>query len=253
MENIDDNTIPDDINITQFNDFLTRATDAIACDPACQRERTRNELRDKYFNAKTNLMTAPNQLNVAAKNYYTFMEGESGYDNYLEKKLSNEVNKKSNEYNNNFNSQVEKITEVLDSYDGLLVNYNNIIELYNQYVNKNIELENKLKIDKSDILTNNRKTYYQDEGMDTLLYYYKILLVFYTIGVFVCIFLMIKTSTSSYFMNGTTNIGMSIYTKIALLVLLLSYPFVCLWIFSSTIQTAKDVSVYFPKNIYTNF
>ena len=53
---------------------MTRATHAIACDPECQRERTSNELREKYFNAKTNLMTAPNQVNVAAKNYYTFVK-----------------------------------------------------------------------------------------------------------------------------------------------------------------------------------
>jgi hypothetical protein len=254
MENINENNIPDDLNITQFNDFLTRATDAIACDPACQRERSANELREKYFNAKTNLMTAPNQLNVAAKNYYTFVEGESGYNSYLDKKLNDEASKIINDFQNNFNTQVGKITGVLDSYDGLLVNYKNIIELYNNYMNKNIELENKLKTNKSDILTNNRKSYYQDQGMDSLIYYYKWLLFFYVICVIACIFFMFRGATASLAtqINGINNIGMSIYTKIILLGLLLLYPFVCLALFKSTIQTAKGVSTYLPKNVYNN-
>ena len=254
MENSNQNEfiIPDDINITQFNDFLTRASDAIACDPACQRERTANELRNKYFNAKDNLITAPNQLNVAAKNYYTFVEGESGYNSYLEKKLESEATKITSEFQNNFNTQVRKINEALDSYDGLIVNYENIVELYNQYKNENITLENELKTKKSDILTNNRKTYYQDQGMDSLMYYYKWLLFFYVVIVLVCIFFMFRTKTNP--MNGVIQMasGMSIYTKIALIVLLFLYPFVCLWLFKSSIQTAKDVSVYFPKNVYTN-
>lgn len=256
MATIDNNTIPDDDTINQFNKFLTRATDAIVCDSACQRERTSNELREKYFNAKTNLMTAPNQLNVAAKNYFTYVEGESGYNNYLEKKLGDEATKITTDFQNNFNTQVEKITNALDSYDGLLVNYINIIELYNNYADKNIELENDLKIQKSDVLTNHRKSYYQDQGMDTLISYYKWLLFFYVVGVIVCIYFMFIRGSApvptTMLTSIPTNVGMSIYTKIILLVLLLVYPFVCLALFKSTIQTAKEASTYLPKNVHKN-
>lgn len=253
IDNIDENNIPDDINITQFNDFLTRATDAIACDPECQRERTSNELREKYFNAKTNLMTAPNQVNVAAKNYYTFVEGESGYNTYLDNKLNGEANTIIRDFQNNFNTQVGKITQVLDSYDSLLVNYKNIIELYNNYVKKNIEMENKLKIEKSDILTNHRKTYYQDQGMDSLTYYYKWLLFLYVIFAMVCIFFMFRGAPPTSGVVSMSFISsMSIYAKLLLFVVLLLYPFVCLALFRSTIQTTKEVSIYLPSNVYKN-
>ena len=254
IDNIDENNIPDDINITQFNDFLTRATDAIACDPECQRERTSNELREKYFNAKTNLMTAPNQVNVAAKNYYTFVEGESGYNTYLDKKLNGEANTIIRDFQNNFNTQVGKITQVLDSYDSLLVNYQNIIELYNNYVKKNIEMENTLKIEKSDILTNHRKTYYQDQGMDSLTYYYKWLLFLYVIFAIVCIFFMFRGggTTPTPDVVSASMSSMSIYTKVLLIVVLFLYPFVCLALFRTSIQTANEVSIYLPNNVHKN-
>ena len=42
------------------------------CDSNCQRQKTEEELKQKYLASETNLASANNQVDIAQKNYLTF-------------------------------------------------------------------------------------------------------------------------------------------------------------------------------------
>ena len=61
-----------------------------------------------------------------------------------------------------------------------------MFDLYLKYKNENIELEKKLKDETNDILTNDRKTYYQDQGINNLKFFYHYFLLLIYIIVVLC-------------------------------------------------------------------
>jgi UDP-glucose 4-epimerase len=76
----------------------------------------------------------------------------------------------------------DAIQKSIQTYSGLYINLTNIYDLYNHYKNQNDELFSELKDESSDTLTNERKTYYEDQGIDSLnFWYYYILLTIYII------------------------------------------------------------------------
>jgi hypothetical protein len=103
-------------------------------------------------------------------------------------------------YKDNFTKEVNNIQSNLKTYKGLEINYNNIIDLYKKYKYENGILENKFKGKTSDILTNDRKTYYKDQSIDKLNGYYYFLLFFYVLIVIIyflsCIFVNSKVKFS---------------------------------------------------------
>ena len=54
-------------DLSQFNSFLQKATDAVTCNSECQRNRTIDKLKQKFINAQTNVASASNQFQVAQK------------------------------------------------------------------------------------------------------------------------------------------------------------------------------------------
>jgi hypothetical protein len=173
-------------NITnKLNELILQASQTISCDSACQKEKTKEELKKKYLDAQMNEVTASNQVQTATKNYVTFTEGTSGYNNYLESDLTQKATKIADLFQTNFDNEVNDIIANNETLNGLLINYNNVVDLYNSYKIENTHLKNKFKNNTSDVLTNERKTYYQEQGLQTLNLYYYVLLVIYIITVIV--------------------------------------------------------------------
>ena len=160
-------------NLDKFNSFLDKATAAVSCDSECQKNKTSEELKQKYLDAQVNLLSAPNQLNVAAKNYITYSQGEVAYNDFNQAKLEETANQIANTFKSTFDDEITNLKLKIDTYDGLLINFTNVVDLYTNYVKENIELEKELKQTTSDVLTNDRKTYYQDQGIGYLNTFYK--------------------------------------------------------------------------------
>jgi hypothetical protein len=77
-----------DDSINQFNNLIQNSQNALLCGPDCQKKKYSENLEQIYLDAKNNVLTAPSQLNTAAKNYYTYTKGEAGYDEYITNELS---------------------------------------------------------------------------------------------------------------------------------------------------------------------
>ena len=72
-------------NINDFNNFLTKANETISCGPSCMEKQQSQQLEQNYLDAETNVASAPQQLFTAKKEYITYTQGESGYNEYIDK------------------------------------------------------------------------------------------------------------------------------------------------------------------------
>lgn len=103
------------------------------------------QLEQNYLDAQTNVISAPQQLVSAEKNYITYTTGESGYNEFLDKQLEEKADTIAKSYQANFDSDVNIIKQKNKVYDGLVINYNNLIDLYKKYKIENDKMIHVLK------------------------------------------------------------------------------------------------------------
>jgi hypothetical protein len=206
------------VNSTQqnsINSFIEQATSALSCDADCQNQNTINQLKQKYLEAETNLVTAPSQVETSLKNYLVYLEGEPAYLEYKE----NELEAKAEQITSSIQQDITKIisdeTRNVNTYDGLLINLNNIYEYYEGYLKETIALENKLKTTTSFI-------------------FYAVVVLSYII----CCFAIQN--------------DLSIKIKIVILVLLIVYPFISAWLLKQIMHLYHKTTELLPVNAYKN-
>ena len=172
------------LNLNNFNSLIEKAKQAVMCDSNCQKQKTTDELKQKYLASEANLVSAPAQVDISKKNYVTFTKGELAYNNEKEQELHKKAKIIINKFNDEFNKEVQQIKQQIDTYNSIVVNFKNVEDLYVKYKKENDVLNKKFKNNSSDILTNERKTYYENQGIDTLNFvYYYILILTYIIFV----------------------------------------------------------------------
>ena len=227
-------------NLDKFNSMIDQATEAISCGPDCQNQQTSEQLKQTYLNAQTNLATAPNNVYVSRKNYIVYDEGQPAYDELINTELSQQAQSLSSYYQTSFNSECQNINFNIETYSGLLINLKNVFDLYFKYKMDNTEMLKQLKDETNDILTNDRKTYYQDQGIDNLnLYYHYFFLLIYIIVV-LCylVYNFMYTSQLSVLVRGI------------IFVLMILLPFFSTWILEKIVAVIYDVYNWLPKNMH---
>jgi len=227
-------------DLNNINSFLNQASQTIMCNSDCQKQKQSEQLKRDFLNAQVNLESAPNQLEIAEKNYVVFEEGELAYNELRDSKLEKNAHLIIQKYKQNFEDDVEKINLQLNSYSGLVINFKNIVELYIYYKSENRKLFKQLKEDTNDILTNERKTYYEDQEIDKLkYYYYYIFLTIYYISV-TCFIIF------SFIYPSNINWKIQILISIGLYIL----PFISTWILGMLIYFLYEIYNLLPKNVY---
>ena len=227
-------------NLDKFNSMIDQATQAISCGSDCQNKQTSEQLKQDYLNAKTNLATAPNNVYVSRKNYIVYEEGQPAYDQLIISELTQKAESLSSYYQTNFESECQNINFNVQTYSGLLINLINIFDLYLKYKKENIELQKKLKEETNDILTNDRKTYYQDQGIDNLQFFYHYFLLLIYIIVVLCYVV--------YNFMYTTQL--SVLVRIILFIVMVLLPFFSTWILEKIVSFIYDVYNLLPKNAH---
>ena len=139
-----------------------------------------------------NEQTAPLQLQNAKKYYYVYTKGRQYYNGMMEKELEGAASKLTQELTTKFNEEVQ-IAKTMNSYFNISeINSENTIELYEDYVKKNAEMREIIKASRGDVLTNDRKTYYETEALNQLKtvqtvmqYIYWFLLITFIVSIFI--------------------------------------------------------------------
>ena len=226
----------------QLNALLLQSAEAITCGPTCQKMKETQQLEQQYLNAQTNIQTAPIQLENARKAFYTFTEGTGAYNTMLEQDLQAKANDISNKLTNIFNKEIELANTLNTFYNSDIINTQNTIELCETYVKKNKELEKAVKNTRGDVVTNDRKSYYEIQQSDNLTFWYRTLMTIYYL-------LLVVFFLGTIFSPNK----LSLLTKIVLTILLFIYPFIISPIANYVIGNLNNLITYlFPKNVYNN-
>lgn len=224
---------------TQINDMLNKTLSAITVSPQEQRKKTLDGLHKKYLDAKTKLHTAPVELEASKKNYYTYKNGESSYNTMKENELQQEATLIAQQITNKFNEETNNAHIMNSYYNTEIINSANTIELYNEYLKKNADLEKSIKDLHGDVLTNDRKTYYESEAIDNIKLWHKFFIYVYYILVAAFIITVIM-STGEY----------SRIKQLIVTILLIAYPFIInyivKWIYSMYLSLQDNA----PSNVY---
>lgn len=226
-------------DLNKLNALIDSATSSIMCDSDCQKNKELNNLTSNYLNAQANLALAEPQLLNAKQSYYTYLSGQDGYNKIVEDDLTTQSEQFVNDFKNIYYSEINKIKSQLTTYNGLLINFRNIIDLYNKYKLENVQLFNQLKNETNDIVTNERKTYYESQQNDYLDIYYTILLVVYTISVIGFVIFIIYTQ-------------LNLKVKIILSVLFVFLPFISSYILGNIVYIVYLLLGLLPKNVYSS-
>jgi hypothetical protein len=228
------------IDMNKFNTLISQASDAVLCNSECRKQRETDKLKQNYLNSQTNLASASNQVQVAQKNYVTFTEGPSGYNDLLDSQLQEKAQEIADTFTEYFDTDSKEITTQIDTYEGLLLNFKNVAELYLKYKTENVKLIKDLKDETNDVLTNERKTYYEDQKIDGLKsFYYYILLGIYIICLIgFIIFSLMYPSQSTLIKKILTIIGFILL------------PFFSTWILDKFIYLIYTIYELLPKNVY---
>ena len=223
----------------QINALLAKSTAALTCGPDCQKMKMTGELEQKYLDSQTNMQTAPIQLEEARKNYYVYTKGDSAYNQMLEDDLTKKADRIGNIISSRFYEEVKKAKVLNTYYNSDLINSKNTFELYNRYLKENKNTETIIRDSHGDVLTNDRKTYYETQEYDSLDWWYNFFIgAYYIFVIAFAIGLILLPNKLSFF------------GKTGLLILIIIYPFIIDYIVTFLMKIINNIKDILPKNIY---
>ena len=235
-----DNTASMEKVISNANKLIERQNQHLACDAQCEREKKLTQLREKYDTSKNNLESAPMKMEIARKNYLEFKYGQDDYVVKASGALKKEADKIIKEMTEIWRKEEEMITTLIADYRAMRSTYGDM-EHYEERIEASVErLDRDYKAKVNDTITNDRKAYYQNQGIDNLNYWfyflrwaYAAIIITYVIGLF-----SLPTSRSSK-------------VKYGMLVLLIIFPFVVAVIAVTCFATIRTLISKLPYNAFT--
>jgi translation initiation factor 2 beta subunit (eIF-2beta)/eIF-5 len=227
----------------EMTDLLDKYTEALTCGPTCQKIKRTEELKQKYLTAQTNMQTAPIYLENSRQNYYVFTEGEPYYNNMLEEELNNNVELISETLSTNFNDEITNAITMNSYYNTDLNNSKNTKDLYEMYLHKNQEMQASIEEHHGDVLTNDRKTFYETEALNNLRSWYSILWYIYYIFTIILIIVLL--------FNKPVELIKKI-RFIFIVIIVLIYPYIINYITKKTYSFFHSIWKRYPKNVYND-
>lgn len=228
------------IDINQLNSFIENANQMLSCDSECQKNKTTQELKQKLLKAETNLILADPEFQIARQNYYTYVNGEQAYDEMMKKELEEKALLFTTLFKEKYDLQLTEINTQLNTYNSLYANFINVLDLYEQYKKENRKLYQELKNNTNDILTNDRKTYYENQQIDNLntIYFYFLWTIYLIIVACYGVFLFIYPNT------------LLLFAKIISIAVFLVLPFIAPFLIKKILDTIRWIASFLPKNVY---
>lgn len=225
------------MDLDKVNALLRQATETIGCDMDCQNANKKKELEKLFSDAKNDVVNAPLKLKTAAKNYYEFSSGDAGYNDYLDKELTTEAITKNTEFETKFNTNAANVEKSIDMLDGLSLNRENIVDSLKTFEEKNAELSEQISDTENDTLMDERKMFYEEEGISGLGFYYNILSYFnYAL---IIIFVVLNFTNVSVY---------SFRQRLAIFILIATYPYFASKLLNWFLKIVEAIKNILPKN-----
>ena len=146
----------------------------------------------------------------------------------------------SNVYNTNtFRRIMTEIENILPNYTTQYAEYSYLFDLYTKYDDETNAYNTNTTKEFTNLLTNDRKTFYEDQGIDSLHSYYYWLLAVYILTVIVCVI--------SFFIFPS---DWSLTKKIGMTVLLILLPFGSSYIMTAIMRLLHGAYNLLPNKAY---
>ena len=160
------------------------------------------------------------------------IDDEPEVDPKLAEKLAAAADNIVAKYTSDFNTKFAATNTINTFYNTELINSKNIYELYGVYTKKNIDLDGNIKEVHSDVLTNDRKTFYEMGALEVLVNWnYFFLYMYFTFFAAFVLGIIFSENT------------LPKYQSISLAIILFFYPFLCL---EQTANDLKKTKIYMP-------
>jgi len=226
--------------IDQFNK-VAQTAQSQSCAPGseCDKLATSEKLEQQYVEAKTTVATAPATLKKAEKAYYTYTKGTSGYNSIISDSLEKSAGTIVDDIKNKINANIISASNLNSNFASLSMSYGNVYELFQTYMTDVIKLIEKLNEKGIDMVTNDRKTYYETQNNDILIVWYKLWMWLYFILFIIFIIALLFSKTT-----------MSIWSKLLLVILLGAYPYYISYVLSFLYKLGKSIKDLMPNNVY---
>lgn len=228
------------VDLSNFNSMIESANNTISCNSDCKRNKRVASLRRKMGEAKSKVVLAEPEYQNAVKNYVVYTAGENSYDEMMKQQYTELADTVAAKMQGDLNDTIGKIIPQIHTYEGLMVNFRNVVDLFEQYKVENMALERRLKEDTNDIITNERKTFYEDQEIDVLdtSYYYFFIFIYLVIVVsFIAMYVMRNIRTLS-----------PIY--VCWLLFFIFLPWITQWGLKLGLFVLYRLASLFPKNVY---
>ena len=233
------------ISTEKLNSLLEQSVNTLSCGPTCQKAKIEKELKQKYLDAQTNIKTAPDKLETTRKNYYVFTEGKTFYDDMLEEELKKKAEIMGKMLAENFRDEIINVKTMNSYYNTSLNNSDYTKELYAVYLEKNKIIQNGIKNHHADVVTNDRKTYYETEAIQDLKGWYTLFWYIYNLFVIpIFIFALARRSSDNFFVK--------IIINIITLLIAIAYPYLIDYIARFIYGFFHSAWKQLPKNVYNN-
>ena len=218
--------------------MILAAREKQSCDEQCQFRKKAQTLREKCMEAKKYESVDEERALIACRNFYIYAHGKPAWEKHREE----ELNKKADEIIEKFKERIQKeskeVFQSIDSYNGLYQNVINVVDLYKKLKRENIILKKNIKTETSDALTSDRKTVYEEQGIEGLNFYYYILLFIYIILLIVFLIAMVTFPST-----------VELKKKIGIFIGICLLPFISPLILSLIISMAYSIYDILPKNV----
>lgn len=225
--------------LMQTNDLVQQVTSALVCGPECQAEQTNAGLLTQYHSAQIDMLDGPDKLGYTANSYYSYAKGPSAGRAFNEGKLKNLAENIANKYSSEYTSLSDSTHVLNQAYQSDVINTAHAQDLYESYLLKNQKLRVELDNTLSDVATNDRKSFYEDQQLDTLIWYYKWHLLIYGI-------ILLSFFLSFFFVSSSVGF----FTRIGIFIGMILYLFYAKYVVIWLLQKINYIVSFFPKNVY---
>ena len=222
----------------QFVQQINKAKSSIFCGPECQKVQREEALRRAYDAAKTAVARDPANVQRTYKDLYTYKHGPAAYDDHMEQTYRAAAQKMVATFQARADAAVDRITADLESsYAAARANLDNIAPAATQYRSTNRQIRQDIRQTRSDVITNERKTAYEAEGVAWLQSIRVWLYVLYAVAAISCITLLWGRSAPMGLKLGGT-------------LLAVVFPFIMIPLMRSGRDTFTWIVGLFPTNMY---
>tara|TARA_B110000003_G_scaffold79282_1_gene80805 strand:+ start:567 stop:1397 length:831 start_codon:yes stop_codon:yes gene_type:complete len=232
-------------NAKDVNKLIAKANESVSCGVGsdCYRQKQIDKLHDIYNSKGVNKKTAPEQLDVARKNYYTYAFGQPGYIEKETQVLTDRVDKEIVKMNNTHKLNMEEIELFDKAYLDAIGYKTNLLMYLSKLYSENTELSIEIKNSIAGLKTSDRKVWYEDDQIKTTESWVPVLTTLYWLvfAIFAGLFLWYKMWKFDKPFK---------YVYCVVLLLLTIWLYVSDLIVIKALQLVQKLIKYLPKNVY---